>query len=150
MKRLSLISVLCVFGLFLSGCGLFSSPGPKIVFHSTKGNTTLKVEVADDFDSRKRGLMYRSSLAADSGMIFVFDSAAIQTFWMKNTLIPLDMVFVGADYKIVDIIKNVPPCEVKDCPVYPSKRPAQYVVEVNAGYVDKIGLANGDSLEFVK
>ncbi len=65
---------------------------------------------------------------------------------MKNTLIPLDMIFVDSSSKIIDIKENVPPCEQEECPSYPSREPAQYVLEVNAGFVQEKGVKIGDRL----
>ena len=69
---------------------------------------------------------------------------------MKNTLIPLDMIFVDSNSKIVDIIENVPPCERDECPTYPSKEPAQYVLEVNAGFIQDKGVKIGDQFSYIK
>ena len=91
------------------------------------------VEVADNYDSRAQGLMNRQYLEKGKGMLFVFPTEKIQTFWMKNTLIPLDMIFLDKDWKVVDIIKNAQPCKTEKCELFVSKFPAKYVVEVGAG-----------------
>jgi uncharacterized membrane protein (UPF0127 family) len=65
---------------------------------------------------------------------------------MKNTLIPLDMIFIDSSFKIIDIKENVPPCKQEECPSYPSREPAQYVLEVNAGFVQEKGIKLGDRL----
>jgi uncharacterized membrane protein (UPF0127 family) len=78
--------------------------------------------------------MYRKSLAEDGGMVFVFDEEGNHSFWMKNTLIPLDMLWIGEDKKIIHIEHNVPPCKADPCPAYgPNATSARYVVELNAG-----------------
>jgi YVTN family beta-propeller protein len=103
------------------------------------------VEVADDQDETMRGLMFRKHLPWNAGMLFVFHNEEPRTFWMKNTFIPLDMIFVDSNLKIVDIKENVPPCAQGDeCPLYPSKERAQYVLEVNAGFVQENGIKIGD------
>jgi uncharacterized membrane protein (UPF0127 family) len=79
-------------------------------------------------------------------MLFAFSDEEPRTFWMKNTLIPLDMMFVDSSSRIVDIKENVPPCEQDECPTYPSQEPAQYVLEVNAGFVQDKGVKIGDQL----
>jgi YVTN family beta-propeller protein len=106
----------------------------------------LFIEVPDDQEESMRGLMFRQHLTWNAGMLFAFNDEGPRTFWMKNTLIPLDMIFVDSDSKIVDIIENVPPCEQDECPTYPSKEPAQYVLEVNAGFVQHRGVKIGDHL----
>jgi YVTN family beta-propeller protein len=108
------------------------------------------VEVPDDQEEFMRGLMFRQHLPWNAGMLFAFNDEYPRTFWMKNTLIPLDMIFVDSDSKIVDIIENVPPCKLDECPTYPSKEPAQHVLEVNAGFVQDKGVKIGDHLATLK
>ncbi|HKG71005.1 MAG TPA: DUF192 domain-containing protein [Nitrososphaeraceae archaeon] len=104
------------------------------------------VEVPDDQEEYTRGLMFRQHLPWNAGMLFAFNNEDPRTFWMKNTLIPLDMIFVDSDSKIVDIMENVPPCKQDECPTYPSKEPAQHVLEVSAGFVQDKGVKIGDRL----
>lgn len=104
------------------------------------------VEVPDDLEEFARGLMFRTHLPWNAGMLFAFDEEEPRRFWMKNTLIPLDMIFVDSSSKIIDIKENVPPCKQEECPTYPSKEPAQYVLEVNAGFVQEKGVKIGDRL----
>ena len=115
---------------------------------SAQNNDTLSVidiEVADNNQRRARGLMYRKSLPADAGMLFVFDEEEIQGFWMKNTYIPLDMLFVNADNEIITIHTNTAPLKEWN---YASTRPALYVVEVNAGYCAQKQITEGDKIIF--
>jgi YVTN family beta-propeller protein len=105
------------------------------------------VEVPDDREEFARGLMFRSHLPWNAGMLFAFYEEEPRRFWMKNTLIPLDMIFVDSSSKIIDIKENVPPCKQEECPTYPSREPAQYVLEVNAGFVQEKGIKIGDQLE---
>ncbi len=104
------------------------------------------VEVPDDREEFARGLMFRKHLPWNAGMLFAFDDEEPRGFWMKNTLIPLDMIFIDSSSKIIDIKENVPPCKQEECPTYPSKEPAQYVLEVNAGFVQENGVKIGDRL----
>jgi YVTN family beta-propeller protein len=104
------------------------------------------VEVPDDVDEHRRGLMFRQHLPWNSGMLFAYNSEEPRSFWMKNTLIPLDMIFVDDNSEIIDIKENVPPCEQDPCPSYPSKEPAQYVLEVNAGFAQQNRVQIGDRL----
>ncbi len=98
------------------------------------GTACFWLEVADSPTERATGLMYRKSLAEDGGMVFVFDEKGNHSFWMKNTLIPLDMLRIGEDKKIIHIEHNVPPCKADPCPAYGSNATsARYVVELNAG-----------------
>jgi YVTN family beta-propeller protein len=104
------------------------------------------VEVPDDLEESMRGLMFRKHLPGNAGMLFAYYDEKPRTFWMKNTLIPLDMIFVNGSSKIIEIKENVPPCAQDECPTYPSKEPAQYVLEVNAGFVQEKGIKVGDRL----
>lgn len=108
--------------------------------------TRVFVEVPDDSEESMRGLMFRIHLPWNAGMLFPYANEEPRTFWMKNTLIPLDMIFVDSSSKIVEIKENVPPCEQEECPTYPSIEPAQYVLEVNAGFVKEKGIRLGDQL----
>ncbi len=117
------------------------------------GNTIFQVEVADNAQTRAKGLGGRDNLASGSGMLFVFPKSDQYGFWMKNMRFSLDMIFVQKD-KIVDIIKNVPPPAAgtpdNKLAVYKSKLPADQVVELNAGDVDKYGIKIGDSFQVIK
>ena len=106
------------------------------------------LELALDPASQERGLMFRDDMPADHGMLFVFDHPAMQTFWMKNCRMPLDILYFDQNYKLVSVQERVPPCRsaINDCPVYPSAGPAQYVLELNAGTAEKIGVKTGDAL----
>lgn len=116
------------------------------------GTNIITLEVAQTRDEIQRGLMFRTSLQKESGMVFLFPRGYKANFWMKNTLIPLDMIFV-LDGKIVKIFHDVPPCKAandRDCPHYPAGDgiSVSEVVEVNAGYCKKHGIKEGDSIEF--
>jgi uncharacterized membrane protein (UPF0127 family) len=104
------------------------------------------VEIAEDDASRARGLMGRTALAADRGMLFVFQDDAPRAFWMKNTLIPLDILYFDAERRLISVQHDVPPCRADPCPAYPSGAPARYVLELNAGEARRIGVTSGDEL----
>lgn len=109
----------------------------------------FEVEVADDFEERARGLMFRDAMPADSGMLFVHEREAPLAFWMKNTRIPLDILYFDDERRLVSIQRGVPPCSAGDrCPSYPSEGPAKYVLELNAGRSDELGLKPGDEIRF--
>ncbi len=106
------------------------------------------VEVAATLNNRQRGLMFREHLDEDKGMLFVYDKEYIYSMWMKNTLIPLDMIWVSGDKEIVYIEKNVQPCKNDECPSMTPNRKAQYVLELYGGISDKIGFDVGNKIEF--
>lgn len=107
------------------------------------GGQRYYVEIADDDALRSRGLMYRDELGASEGMFFIWRQPAPRAFWMLNTRIPLDIVYIGPELKIVDWSLNTPPCRTRRCPSYPSRAPAQYVLEVNAGEMMRLGVEIG-------
>ena len=109
----------------------------KLLIQSGDSTILVRVEIADESHERNQGLMLRENLEFDSGMFFVFEEEKPLSFWMKNTLIPLDMLFIDADFRIIDIKENVPPCKEDPCPSYSSKKPAKYVLEVNSGFTLK-------------
>ena len=112
---------------------------------TNKTITTIEIEVADDDAEREQGLMYRDTMAENAGMLFMMDAEEPQAFWMKNTILPLDIMFAGSDRHIVSIHKNCTPYSLAQIP---SGKPAMYVVEVNAGYTDKHGVKVGDMISF--
>jgi uncharacterized membrane protein (UPF0127 family) len=111
------------------------------------GDEVLWFEVARTAEQRSRGLMFRTELARDRGMAFFFDPPRPVSFWMKNTLIPLDMVFLH-DGVVHHIEANVPPCEASPCPSYGprSGQPTDLVLELAAGRAAELGIQPGDRL----
>jgi uncharacterized protein len=110
--------------------------------------TRILAEVADTNEARARGLMFREQLRPDRGMLFVFDEPAQWVFWMKNTKVPLDILWLGADKRIVDIAENIPGCVQDPCMQYEPSKPATYVLEVAAGSVKRLTLGKGMPLKF--
>jgi len=107
--------------------------------------STIEIEVADDDAEREQGLMYRDTMAEDEGMLFLMETEEPQNFWMKNTIISLDIIYADAEKRIVSISKNCKPYSLDQIP---SAKPAQYVVEVIAGYTSKYGIKVGDMISF--
>ena len=103
----------------------------------------FSVELAETRDKQSLGLMFRDSMPADHGMLFIFPNEAPRSFWMKNTLIPLDIIYFSEELKLVSVA-NAKPCRVEQCPPYPSKGPAKYVLELNSGRASELGLEAGD------
>jgi hypothetical protein len=105
----------------------------------------IDVELAQDESQRQLGLMYRDTLAENQGMLFLFDNEEVRAFWMKNTILSLDMIFVNARNEIVTIHKYTTPYSEE---TYMSTKPAKYVLEVNAGYTDKRKVSVGDRISW--
>jgi uncharacterized membrane protein (UPF0127 family) len=106
---------------------------------------TIDIEIAKDEYSREKGMMYRRNMMENQGMLFVFEDASPRYFWMKNTYISLDIIYVGKDKKIVSIQKSAVPLSEESLPSY---KDAMYVVEVIAGFADKFKINEGDSISF--
>lgn len=120
----------------------------ELLFISKDNNETLAVidiEIADTDQKTMQGLMYRSSMPQNAGMLFLMPREDIQGFWMRNTYIPLDMIFVNSNKQIVTIHTNTTPMNESS---YISTAPALYVVEVNAGYCNKNNIKEGDKIDF--
>ncbi|WP_428654260.1 DUF192 domain-containing protein [Runella sp.] len=105
----------------------------------------IDVEIAENETERQKGLMFRPYLSDSVGMLFVFEQAVPQSFWMKNTMISLDIIYVDQNKKIVSIQKRAKPYSEESLPSFGD---AQYVVEVNGGYCDKYGIQVGDAITF--
>jgi uncharacterized membrane protein (UPF0127 family) len=135
--------VLSVSCALLAAC----SQRPEVVIHSAHGPVTVKVEIADTPEALARGLMYRRDLGADAGMLFVFPKESDQQFWMKNTPIPLDMVFIDKQRRIVGIVPEARPFTTNSRGV---GVPSQYVLEVNGGFCVRHGISPGDTVDFVR
>ena len=132
--------LLCL--LILTAFTACASGGPSVEL----GGKTFSVEIADTREKQALGLMFRDSMPADAGMIFLFPNEAPRSFWMKNCRIPLDIMYFDKDMKMVSISANTPPCRVERCPNYPSTGPAMYVLELNAGVASELGVGPGDQL----
>jgi uncharacterized membrane protein (UPF0127 family) len=112
-----------------------------VTFSGPSGPVTIGVELADTPEEHSRGLMGRESLAPGRGMLFIFEGDSTRTFWMRDTLIPLDMIFINSSLDIVHMEEGAQPCTTPSCPHYTSGQPAMYVVEVNAGFVRENGIS---------
>jgi uncharacterized membrane protein (UPF0127 family) len=125
------------------GAGHASPPLPvtTVTVDTQRGPKTFTVEVASDMDSQQRGLMYRRYLAADAGMLFDFHKAMMISFWMKNTVLPLDLVFIRADGTISTVASNAVPFSTA---LIPSAEPVRAVLEINGGRAHDLGIRVGD------
>ena len=119
---------------------------PLPVVTVTLARTHFTTQVATTDDSRAYGLMDRVTMPADSAMLFVFRHAEPRWFWMKNTKIPLDILFFDAQHNLVAMQLDALPCRADPCKVYPSGKPAQYVLELAAGTARRLGLHEGARL----
>jgi len=121
------------------------------VLTSEDESYTFEVAIANDWRERALGLQYVEYLPETQGMWFIFENEAERLFWMKDTLIHLDIIFVDADFEIIKIHHDVPTCreedeEQLDCPNYRSAEPSQYVLELKGGTASKYGFSEGDTI----
>lgn len=107
------------------------------------GPVKIYPEIASTSETRKKGLMFKEKLAKDKGMLFIWPDEKERTFWMKNTLIPLDLIFVSKDKNVVETT-SLEPCQADPCPTYTTSTKAQYVIEVNKNSVQKWKIQLGD------
>jgi uncharacterized protein len=122
-----------------------AASGPRVMLPD---GAAIQVELATDDATRAQGLMFRDHLAEDRGMLFLFPESGEYPFWMKNTLIPLDMIWIDDQRRVAHVSSNVPPCKADPCPNYPPNANAKYVLELAAGVAAKHHLANGQALRF--
>lgn len=155
-----LLSVTCLAaGLWLVGRVAFCTPSEQahrapepssarrtvVVVHTSRGDESFDAEIADTPADRARGLMERWSLPARAGMLFIFPREQHLTFWMKNTLIPLDMIFISHDRKIVGIVKKAKPLDTATRSV---SGLSQFVLELAGGASDAYGIEPGQTVSF--
>lgn len=155
-----LISLLCIF-LCLQGCKdaqespldttpvAFSKEGELQIFNTDTDSirVALDIELAQTDYEIQTGLMYRKTMGEKQGMLFIFQEEAPHSFYMKNTLIPLDILFIDKDLKIVNIQKDARPLSEAGIP---SAGPVQYVLEINAGLSERWKLVPGDRIQYEK
>jgi len=117
------------------------------VLHTAKGDYNFTIEIADTDQTRAKGLMFRQELAPDAGMLFDFHEERPVAFWMRNTFIPLDMIFIAADGTVRNVHVNARP---QDPTSIPSEGPVQFVLEIPGGRSVELGVKPGDRLEHAR
>ncbi len=135
-----------IVALFLTACAVVSK-GPRVILPSGK---SIHLELAVTEQEREQGLMDRTSLPKDGGMLFVLGIPQKVSFWMKDTLIPLDILYLDEKGTVLDILTMTPCPKVEvRCPSYPSSKPTSYGLEINAGEAKELKLKTGDHLQLV-
>lgn len=140
--RLRLILFVFLFIGFV--CLVFASLPEKIIYINSK---QIIAEVAALPQDRERGLMFRQGLEESRGMLFIFENTGKYSFWMKNMLFPIDIIWLSEDKKVVDLSQNLLPCKDLCDPVSPVN-PVRYVLEVEAGFIKKNNVKIGDRIKF--
>ncbi len=110
---------------------------------------TIIADLAISEEDRARGLMFRETLFDDQGMLFVFEEEGLYSFWMKNMNIAIDILWLDKDKRIIHLERNVPPCKKDPCPSYAPQVHAKYVLELNAGSIEKRKLKLYERIDFI-
>ncbi len=153
MRRISATVVTLVL-LCSFQCGQRTTTAPARQAEAGSAKIVLKdgfpviVEIAAEDEMRAQGLMFRDHMDENRGMIFLFPQSGDYAFWMKNTIIPLDMIWIDEAHRVVHIEHEVPPCKADPCPSYPPGVKARSVLELAAGVAAKHHMGNGDQLRF--
>jgi uncharacterized membrane protein (UPF0127 family) len=133
-----------VFFLLISSVSLLAGENRFVTIYIQ--DKPFLAEIADTPEKQSNGLMFRQKIKDDYGMLFIFPEEDTRSFWMKNTIIFLDIIFLNRKQQIVDMFVSVPPCRSDPCPSYTGKLPAQYVLEINGGLAKKLKLKIGDKI----
>lgn len=129
-----------------ASCGGGGSDAPTVVLQPEgQPQVRVRVELARTNEERTRGLMFRESLGADAGMLFLYEEESVHRFWMRNTLIPLDMIFISGDHRVVGVVANAEP---QTDTLRQVGQPSQFVLEVNAGFAAAHAITAGTLVEF--
>jgi uncharacterized membrane protein (UPF0127 family) len=131
-KHLFMLFLALLFALGLAACAKEDNK-PHYTW-LTIGDTMVHAQLSVTDQERTQGLQFVAGLGPNEGMLFIYNPPRLLTHWMKDMRIPLDMIWINSDKKIINISKNVPICQKDPCPVYSSQIPAVYVLEVNAGF----------------
>ena len=149
--------ILCTRTWALWGCGVVAiaceslghgasrGPTPTVTIATSRGDVVVQVEIANTFATRESGLMFRRELGPSQGMIFIFPSQAVHTFWMKNTYLPLDMIFINSARIVIGVVANAEPLTLTSRSVNAS---SLFVLEVNAGFAARHQIQAGAAVTF--
>jgi hypothetical protein len=149
MKKISAMAALILFFCITLIVVFFAAQKkPSLKYPVCFGPNCYFAELAVTAAEQQKGLMFRNSMGREEGMLFIFEKEGSRSFWMKNTIIPLDMIWIDKDKKVSYIAAGVQPCKSDHCPLISPLDPAQYVLEVNAGEAERIGLKIGDEVVF--
>jgi uncharacterized protein len=127
-----------------------TAAAPKTPRAEMPSGAVYRLELALTPEDQAQGLMFRESLPPNTGMLFVFETADTHHFWMKNTMIPLDMIWMDAGGKVLFVSANTPPCKADPCPTYGPEAPARQVLEIAGGMAAREKIAPGAVLKFLE
>jgi uncharacterized protein len=140
-KTRSIFLAILVMGSIIFSCDAMATPEQKLPIEATAeiGGKTFELEVAKTAQQQQIGLMYRKTIPSQQGMLFVFEPSRYVRFWMKNVILPLDMIFLR-EGKIKAVLVNVPPCSTESCPTYGPATEVDQVIELRGGEAAKLNL----------
>ena len=142
MKNKKILIILgLIFLVFVTSCTKYQT----VYIDNGAEKIKVKAEVADTQEKMERGLMGREHLGENKGMFFAFDNDGVYAFWMKNTLIPLDIIFISKDFNIVEII-HAEPCVEEPCKTYKTTEYSRYILEVNGNFTTRNGIEAGNEV----
>ena len=145
LRQLLILCIPVLFSTCLSACSSqANSPSEQICF----ADGCIYIEIVQTPEERRKGLQARKYLSKGNGMLFIFSESKKYSFWMKDTFIPLDIIWIDRNKRIVTVMSDVLPCEIEQCEVYAPDNDALYVLEVNAGVAIELGLKGGDQAVF--
>ncbi|MEK6848045.1 MAG: DUF192 domain-containing protein [Nanoarchaeota archaeon] len=143
-KISSILLAIVIIAVFITL--IMSYPFKKSSKVCFENNTCFKAEISDTEEERQSGLMFRDFLKENKAMLFIFQTEAIYPFWMKNTFIPIDIIWISEENKVVHIEKNALPCKKENCDSINPEVKALYVLEINAGLAEKYGILEQDNV----
>ena len=138
-------TIFLILNIFLITFNIFPKEKLKLIIDKQNKNLEFEVEIAKTKEERKKGLMYRNSLSKNQGMLFVFPKEKIIKMWMKNTFLPLDIIFISNKKIVVDLKYNM---EKLSNSIIMSKLKSKYALEINAGLINKLDIKIGDKVFF--
>ncbi|MBI2144610.1 DUF192 domain-containing protein [Candidatus Woesearchaeota archaeon] len=154
-KPTTLFHVAVIIFVIVTAAVVLDKPGAQelqsnyatVLLYSETGNhVKIKAEISDTNEERAKGMMLRQQLDKGEGMLFFYPDSAVRNFWMKNTLIPLDMIFIAENMTVVKIHHAVP-CSSEPCTLYNSEQPIKYVLEVNRNLTASHGISEGGKVK---
>ena len=145
VKKILLITIL--LGVLIVGSSIIFY-GPNNFKKIRVSGITIVVELADTFPRQMKGLMFRENLPDNMGMLFIFDNDDFHSVWMMNMMISLDVIWLDSETKVVDIARNIQPCQGYCSEHKPSEK-SRYFLEINSGFADKYGIKIGDQVQII-
>ena len=150
-NKIIILLPIIIFSFYLLSQNVINNAGIGLEFIPVQiciKSNCFDIEIADTMQKRETGLMNREYLASDVGMLFIFENEEVHSFWMKNTSITLDIIWIDGNNKIIFIKENAQPCKIEKCELFTPNEKAKYVLEINGGLTEEMGFDVGDEISF--